>query len=107
MKLLSSYIIRRRFPHWRAAKKLAPEQAESLDGKALRTELEHHLRRTHELRFAQQVETWTGADAEHVEALDLATRYAAWTTHSAEASDDRAEVINPSEPMAMTRSAWA
>src|SRR5450759_4754583 len=37
-----------------------------------------------ELRFSEKVESWLGVEAENSEALDVAARYAAWATHSAE-----------------------
>ena len=78
------YVVKRLFVQRRAAKKITPEQAEGLDGEALRAELERQLGgELTELRFAQKVEAWMGAEAEHAEALDLAARYAAWATHSA------------------------
>ncbi len=78
------YSVKRLFVQRRAAKKFTPEQAESFDGESLRAELERHFGGAlTELRFAQKVEAWMGAEAEHVEALDLAARYAAWATHSA------------------------
>jgi len=78
------YVVKRLFVQRRVAKKFTPEQAEALDGEALRAELEPHLGGAlTELRFAQQVESWMGAEAEHADALDLAARYAAWATHSA------------------------
>ena len=35
-----------------------------------------------ELRFAERVDAWMKAEAEHAAALDLAARYAAWATHT-------------------------
>jgi NADPH-dependent glutamate synthase beta subunit-like oxidoreductase len=79
------YSIKRLFVRRRAAKKFGPEQAETFDGQALREQLERHLGgELTELRFAEQVESWMRAEAEHVEALDIAARYAAWATHSEE-----------------------
>jgi NADPH-dependent glutamate synthase beta subunit-like oxidoreductase/NAD(P)H-flavin reductase len=77
------YSVKRLFVQRRAAKKFGPEQAETFDGRALREQLERHLGgELTELRFAEQVESWMRAEAEHAEALDIAARYAAWETHS-------------------------
>src|SRR5450759_1406942 len=77
------YSVKRLFVQRRAAKKFGPEQAETFDGRALREQLERHLGgELTELRFAEQVESWMRAEAEHAEALDIAARYAAWATHS-------------------------
>jgi NADPH-dependent glutamate synthase beta subunit-like oxidoreductase/NAD(P)H-flavin reductase len=79
------YSVKRLFVQRRAAKKIGPEQAAALDGDALRAEVERHLGgELTELRFAQQVEAWMGAEAEHTEALDAAARYAAWAVYSEE-----------------------
>ena len=77
------YSVKRLFVQRRAAKKFGPEQAETFDGRALREQLERHFGgELTELRFAEQVESWMHAEAEHAEALDIAARYAAWATHS-------------------------
>src|SRR5262249_56159393 len=67
----------------RAEKKTGPDQAAPLDGQALREQLEPLLGgELTELRFAQRVDAWMKAEAEHAAALDLAARYAAWATHT-------------------------
>jgi NADPH-dependent glutamate synthase beta subunit-like oxidoreductase/NAD(P)H-flavin reductase len=79
------YSVKRQFVQRRAAKKFTPVQAESFDGDALREQLERHLGgELTELRFSEKVESWLGVEAENSEALDVAARYAAWATHSAE-----------------------
>jgi NADPH-dependent glutamate synthase beta subunit-like oxidoreductase/NAD(P)H-flavin reductase len=79
------YGVKRLFVQRRAAKKYPPEQAATFDGPALRRELEHHLGGPlTELRFAEKVEAWMKAEAEHAEVLELAARYAAWATHTPE-----------------------
>jgi len=79
------YTVKRLFVQRRAAKKYSPEQAAALDGQALRAELEPLLGgELTELRFAEKVEAWMKAEAESGAALDLATRYAAWATHTAD-----------------------
>jgi NADPH-dependent glutamate synthase beta subunit-like oxidoreductase/NAD(P)H-flavin reductase len=79
------YGVKRLFVQRRAAKKYSPEQAAAFDGPALRRELERHLGGAlTELRFAERVEAWMKAEAEHAEAIELAARYAAWATHTPE-----------------------
>jgi len=79
------YSVKRQFVQRRSAKKFTPVQAESFDGDALREQLERHLGgELTELRFSEKVESWLGVEAENSEALDVAARYAAWATHSAE-----------------------
>jgi NADPH-dependent glutamate synthase beta subunit-like oxidoreductase/NAD(P)H-flavin reductase len=79
------YSVKRQFVQRRSAKKFTPVQAETFDGDALRKQLERHLGgELTELRFSEKVEAWLRVEAENSEALDIATRYAAWATHSAE-----------------------
>jgi NADPH-dependent glutamate synthase beta subunit-like oxidoreductase/NAD(P)H-flavin reductase len=77
------YTVKRLFVQRRAAKKYAPAEAAGFDGDILRAELEPLLGgELTELRFAQQVDAWMKAEAEHAAQLDLAARYAAWATHT-------------------------
>jgi len=77
------YAVKRLFVQRRAAKKYGPDQAASFDGQALRRELEPLIGgELTELRFAERVDAWMKAEAEHAAALDLAARYAAWATHT-------------------------
>jgi NADPH-dependent glutamate synthase beta subunit-like oxidoreductase/NAD(P)H-flavin reductase len=79
------YTVKRLFVQRRAAKKYGPDQAAAFDGQALRQELEPLLGgELSELRFAEAVDAWMKAEAEHAAALDLAARYAAWATHAPE-----------------------
>src|SRR5437016_4408325 len=79
------YAVKRLFVQRRAAKKYAPDQAASFDGQALRAELEPLIGgELTELRFAERVDAWMKAEAEHAAPLDLAARYAAWATHTAQ-----------------------
>ena len=79
------YAVKRLFVQRRAAKKYAPDQAASFDGQALRAELEPLFGgELTELRFAERVDAWMKAEAEHAAPLDLAARYAAWATHTAQ-----------------------
>src|SRR5262245_54760020 len=77
------YTVKRLFVQRRAAKNYGPDQAATFDGQALREQLEPSLGgELTELRFAQRVDAWMKAEAEHAAALDLAARYAAWATHT-------------------------
>ncbi len=84
-RLAPLYSVKRLFVQRRAAKKFSPEQATSLDGPALRRELEPLLGgKLTELTFAQKVDAWMKAETEHAAVLDLAARYAAWATLTAD-----------------------
>src|SRR5207245_5076451 len=77
------YGVKRLFVQRRAAKKYTAEQAASFDGPALRRALEPLIGGAlTELRFAEKVDAWMKAEAEHAAPLDLAARYAAWATHT-------------------------
>jgi NADPH-dependent glutamate synthase beta subunit-like oxidoreductase/NAD(P)H-flavin reductase len=77
------YAVKRLFVQRRAAKKYGPDQAASFDGQALLRELEPLIGgELTELRFAERVDAWMKAEAEHAAALDLAARYTAWATHT-------------------------
>jgi NADPH-dependent glutamate synthase beta subunit-like oxidoreductase/NAD(P)H-flavin reductase len=77
------YAVKRLFVQRRAAKKYDPDQAATFDGQALRGQLEPLIGgELTELRFAERVDAWMKAEAEHAAALDLAARYAAWATHT-------------------------
>jgi hypothetical protein len=63
------YTVKRLFVQRRAAKKYGPEQAAAFDGEALRAELEPLIGgELTELRFAEKVEAWMKAEAEHAAA---------------------------------------
>jgi NADPH-dependent glutamate synthase beta subunit-like oxidoreductase/NAD(P)H-flavin reductase len=77
------YAVKRLFVQRRAAKKYGPDQAASFDGQVLLRELEPLIGgELTELRFAERVDAWMKAEAEHAAALDLAARYAAWATYT-------------------------
>ena len=60
------YGVKRLFVQRRAAKKYTPEQAAAFDGPALRRELEPLIGgELTELRFAEKVDAWMKAEAEH------------------------------------------
>jgi NADPH-dependent glutamate synthase beta subunit-like oxidoreductase/NAD(P)H-flavin reductase len=83
-KLAPLYSVKRLFVQRIAARKYTPAQAETLDGDALRADLEGRLGgELTELRFAEHVTAWMGAGADNAAALDVAAKYAAWATHSA------------------------
>ncbi|HEY1426326.1 MAG TPA: hypothetical protein VGF50_06605, partial [Caulobacteraceae bacterium] len=74
--------VKRQFVQRRAVRKYSGEAA-SLDGAALRAQLEPLLGAPlTELSFATAVEHWLADEAANAEALELAGRYAAWATLS-------------------------
>jgi NADPH-dependent glutamate synthase beta subunit-like oxidoreductase/NAD(P)H-flavin reductase len=76
------YSVKRLFVQRRAVKKHAAE-AETLDGAALRQALEARLGGAlTELSYAEKVDGWLAAEDQHAEAIELASRYAAWATLS-------------------------
>jgi NADPH-dependent glutamate synthase beta subunit-like oxidoreductase/NAD(P)H-flavin reductase len=75
------FTMKRLFVQRRAIRKHA--DAEAFDGAALRERLEPLLGgELTELAFATHVDAWLKAEDAHAEALDLASRYAAWATLS-------------------------
>jgi NADPH-dependent glutamate synthase beta subunit-like oxidoreductase/NAD(P)H-flavin reductase len=67
----------------RAAKTIRPDAAAVLDGAEIEAELVPLLcEPLSELAFARRVMAWLDDETAHEEALDLATRYAAWAVHS-------------------------
>jgi len=84
-ELAPLHAVKRNFVQRRAAKKYAAAEAASFDGAALRRQLEALIgSELTELGFAQGVERWMGAEAEHAPALEAAARYAAWALHAPE-----------------------
>jgi NADPH-dependent glutamate synthase beta subunit-like oxidoreductase/NAD(P)H-flavin reductase len=82
-ELAPLYTVKRLFVQRRAAKKYGPAEAAGFDGEALRAELEPLLGgELTELRFAERVDDWMKAEAEHSTSLEVAARYAAWATHT-------------------------
>jgi NADPH-dependent glutamate synthase beta subunit-like oxidoreductase/NAD(P)H-flavin reductase len=82
-QLAPLYVIKRQFVQRAAAKKISAEEADALDGPALRAELAALLGGSFdELSFARQVQAWQEDDAANAEQLDLARRYAAWAFHT-------------------------
>ncbi len=75
------FAMKRLFVQRRAIRKHA--DADAFDGPALRERLERLLGgELTELAFATHVDAWLKAEEAHAEALDLASRYAAWATLS-------------------------
>ncbi len=82
-ELAPLYSVKRQFVQRRAANKIKPEQAATLDGPALEAQLAHLLGgRVDELAFARKVTEWLADEAAHAGALDVATKYAAWALHT-------------------------
>ena len=76
------YTVKRLFVQRRAVKKYAAEAANT-DVSELRAQLEAALGGpVTELLYAEKVDAWMTAEDQHVEALELAGRYAAWATLS-------------------------
>ncbi|MBI1275390.1 pyridine nucleotide-disulfide oxidoreductase [bacterium] len=77
------YRCKRLFIQRRAAKALTAEAAATLNGNDLLQELENHLGRPYdELTFATAVCNWLEKETEHTEALNAASRFAAWVIHN-------------------------
>ncbi len=80
--LSAIFEVKRQFVQRRAVRKYAAE-VPTLDGAALRKDLEAHLNAPlTELSFARAVEGWLRDEEANVEALELAGRYAAWAALS-------------------------
>jgi NADPH-dependent glutamate synthase beta subunit-like oxidoreductase/NAD(P)H-flavin reductase len=79
------YSVKRQFVQRRAATKIKPEEAQSLDGPALERELRKAFGgRFDELTYAQHVTRWLAQEPDHERELALALRYAAWALHTEE-----------------------
>jgi NADPH-dependent glutamate synthase beta subunit-like oxidoreductase/NAD(P)H-flavin reductase len=80
--LSAVFEVKRQFVQRRAVRKNAAEAA-TVDASALRRELEARIGgQLTELSFAQAVHGWMADEAANAEALELASRYAAWATLS-------------------------
>ncbi len=83
-KLAPLYSCKRLFVQRQAAKKIKPEQAETLDGPALESALaERFGEAVTEEAFARHIGAWEEGRESRADDLDLALNYAAWATHSA------------------------
>ncbi len=79
------FVCKRLFVQRRATRAHKEAEAATFDGAALQTSLEKLFsEKLTEESFARHVMPWTEAGAAHTEALDLATRYAAWALYSSE-----------------------
>ncbi|OFZ96494.1 MAG: pyridine nucleotide-disulfide oxidoreductase [Betaproteobacteria bacterium RIFCSPLOWO2_02_FULL_62_17] len=77
------YRVKRQFVQRRAATKIKPADAMNIDGPALEGELAAMFHsRFDDLAFATHVESWSGDETAHADALDKALRYAAWALHT-------------------------
>jgi NADPH-dependent glutamate synthase beta subunit-like oxidoreductase/NAD(P)H-flavin reductase len=78
-ELAPLFACKRLFVQRRVARAHKEDEANGFDGAELAAALEKHFGETlTEERFARHVMAWLEAEAEHKDALDLATRYAAW-----------------------------
>ncbi|HXA47697.1 MAG TPA: FAD-dependent oxidoreductase [Burkholderiaceae bacterium] len=77
------YVIKRQFVQRMAVKQISAEEAEAIDGPALRAQLTDWLGgQFDELSFAQKVQSWLEDEVAHAEKLDVAKHYAAWAFHT-------------------------
>ncbi|HYQ98823.1 MAG TPA: pyridine nucleotide-disulfide oxidoreductase, partial [Casimicrobiaceae bacterium] len=84
-ELAPLYSVRRLFVQRRAMNAHKPDAAAEFDGPALRQAVEAAMGEPWtELAFANAVTRWQQDEAAHADALDAATRYAAWAAHTEE-----------------------
>ena len=77
------YSVKRLFVQRRAAKKYGPTRPGLSTGRRYgRNSSRCSGANSPNCAFAEQIEAWMKAEAEHAAALDLAARYAAWATHT-------------------------
>ena len=82
-ELAPLYSVKRQFVQRRAGTKIKPPEAAAFDGEALAASLARRMGGAcDELAFAKQVQSWMADEAANAEALDEATRYAAWALHT-------------------------
>ncbi len=74
------FYVKRQFVQRTAIKKYPLNQALEFDGEELKQKLHPWLTQFDELSFAETVQRWLQDEAEFVEPLDWAARYAAWAT---------------------------
>ncbi len=80
-ELAPLYAVKRKFVQRKALTGYTPEKAAAIDGNAVASELEAFLMAPlTERSFADHVDKWLAAEAEHAEPLRLAALYAAWAT---------------------------
>jgi len=84
-ELAPLYAVKRQFVQRKAMNTHKADAAAAFDGAALRRELERALGAPFtELGFAQAVTQWLQDEANEAANLDVALRYAAWASHTAE-----------------------
>ena len=89
-ELAPLYSVKRQFVQRRAGKQVKPDEAQALDGDALRQRLDDlGALPDDELAFARQVSAWLDKEAdpdetEHGDALEAARDYAAWALYHPE-----------------------
>jgi NADPH-dependent glutamate synthase beta subunit-like oxidoreductase/NAD(P)H-flavin reductase len=80
-ELAPLYAVKRKFVQRKALTGYTPEKAAAIDGDAVASELEAFLMcPLTERSYADHVDRWLAAEAEHAELLRLAALYAAWAT---------------------------
>ena len=80
-ELAPLYAVKRKFVQRKALTGYTPEKAAAIDGDAVASELEAFLMAPlTERSYADHVDKWLAAEAEHAEPLRLAALYAAWAT---------------------------
>ena len=82
-ELAPLYSVKRRFVQRKALTGQTPEKAMAIDGAAVAAELEAFLLEPlTERSFASHVSKWLDSEAEHTQALGLATQYTVWAVLS-------------------------
>ncbi len=90
--------IKRQFVQRRAASRIKPDEAAMLDGAALGSTLESLVGGSiqgaaGELRLARALTGWLADEPGNAEAIESATRYAAWAVHTAQGRARHAEGV--------------
>jgi len=88
-ELAPLFVVKRQFVQRKAMNAYRAEIAATLDGTALRAEVDamlgpHDGVQAFELAFAQAVTRWQRDEAANAQALEVAQRYAAWAAHTHE-----------------------
>ncbi len=84
-ELAPLFTCKRMFVQRKAMKTYKATAAAEFDGAALLTALEHHLQAPFtELSFAKAVTLWQDSAEANAEALDIATKFSAWASHTDE-----------------------
>src|SRR4051812_40489397 len=84
-RLAPLFRVKRKFVQRRAMLKVKADEAATLDGPALESQVAARLGgRFEELAFAERVLEWLADEKAHTDDLSLAERFAAWAAHTAE-----------------------